>query len=149
MTRSLAALITVGVIGWGVASGAGVAMATGSFPQGKLGAQGQAGRFGAVGPAGAEGPTGAQGPKGFGGESGMWRDYISDPAVSGTEWADSDLRTPVVDLGHAQCAALRRSGRTPEQLLSDTSTGDVPYGVSKAIMDAAIPNLCPDYGAHT
>ena len=138
MTRTLAALLTAGAIGWGMASGAGVAMATGAFPQGAGGPQGVPGVVGSAGPAGPEGPAGEPG-----GESGMWRDYTSNPAVAGTTWGESVLRRAVLDLGHSECRGLN-SGRTPEDMVSSDS--DIPLGVQKAIVDAAIANLCPDYG---
>src|SRR4051794_14702749 len=112
MRRSLAVLIVVGAVGWGVASGAGVAMATGAFPTGMQGVQGPAGAAGPAGPAGERGPTGPQGPKGLGGDAGMWRDFSADPAVAGTDWADPALRGPLVDLGHSECGALD-NGHTP------------------------------------
>ena len=146
MTRSLAALIMVGAIGWGVACGAGVAAASGGFPQGQHGGQGPVGEAGPAGSAGSKGPTGLQGPKGLGGESGFWRDFASDPVVSGTAFASPELRSTAVEVGHAECEALQR-GRTPDELIFDSI--DMPRAIQKAMLDAAIDNLCPDYGTGT
>jgi hypothetical protein len=145
MTRGLAVLVALGVVGWGVASGAGVAMAAGAFPQGERGGPGVQGEIGPSGPAGPRGPDGLPGPPGLGGDSGMWRAYSTDPSVAGTVWGGSALRTNVTDLAHSQCDALN-SGLSLAEVLAVGADSDVPAAVVRAVVDAAIDNLCPDYG---
>jgi hypothetical protein len=83
MNRTLAVLVLTGAIGWGAASGAGIAMATGNFPQGVTGTPGPTGSTGAAGPAGEKGPDGEKGPKGLGGDRGLWRDYAAAATDAG------------------------------------------------------------------
>jgi hypothetical protein len=83
----------------------------------------------------------------MGGESGFWRDFTSDPAVAGTAYASSAVRSSATDLGNADCDGLQ-TGRTPDELILDIP-GGVPRDIQKALLDAAIDNLCPDYGTGT
>jgi hypothetical protein len=147
MNRTLAVLVLTGAIGWGAASGAGIAMATGNFPQGVTGTPGPTGSTGAAGPAGEKGPDGEKGPKGLGGDRGLWRDYAAAATDAGyPSWAHVVLRESVLGLGHSYCDRLN-DGATPDEIIS--YDGDVPVPVLEAARDAAIANICPDYGTGT
>lgn len=142
MTRSVAAVVVLAVLGWGTATGAGVAMATGSFPQGPAGAAGPAGETGAPGPPGATGPEGERGPKGLPGKAGFWRDMTSDSILVANGWAGPTMRQPSIDWAVAACDSLRL-GATPDELINDST---LPKYVARALLRSAQENMCPEAG---
>jgi hypothetical protein len=142
MNRAFMATVVAAVVGWGLATGTGVAMAAGALPEGPVGIVGVAGVAGPAGPTGRTGPEGPRGEKGLGGDSGFWRDLTSDPAVAGTDWTDSRLRTALLKAGHSACGALDRGASTSQVLGIETT---IDPSVLHAIVEAAVHNICPQY----
>jgi hypothetical protein len=140
MNRAFMAAVVAAVVGWGLATGTGVAMAAGAFPEGAAGDVGVIGVAGPAGPTGPAGPAGPVGEKGLGGDTGFWRDYTGSSAVAGSSWDDPYLRSATVDLAHSTCEVLD-NGVPLSRLRSGTS--GIPTAVMRAMDVAAINNLCP------
>ncbi|MDI6099317.1 DUF732 domain-containing protein [Actinoplanes sp. NEAU-A12] len=142
MTRSVAIVVVLAALGWGTATGAGVAMATGTYPRGAAGAAGPAGERGVAGTPGLRGPVGERGPKGLPGKAGFWRDLTSDSFLVANGWAVPSTKQAAINVAVATCASLR-AGSTVEDLIADTP---LPKYVERAMIKAAQENMCPDTG---